>query len=533
MQSRALVAGAVLGAALVSGGWFMQHGFGTGGGAFDRGRLFDQVRTHVSRYYVDSVPDSLLYRHAVDGLLEELGDPHTTYLTAERLERLKETTTGRYAGVGIQIDVRDQWVTVVSPLVGTPADAAGILAGDRIVEIDGKSTRGLTSEEAVKALRGDAGSRVRLTIERPGASDSLAFQLTRREILFAPVQNAVLLRDGVGYVDLMVFGEESRTGVQRAVDSLRAAGMRGLILDLRGNPGGLLDQGVAVSELFLDPGQEIVAMKGRARGANQRFVDQQPQTYANLPVVVLVDSMSASASEIVAGALQDHDRAAVVGTTSYGKGSAQSLIPTVGGGAVKLTTALWYTPVGRSISRLPGDTLDEDAEADTLPRPRFRTDAGRTVYGGGGITPDVIVADPALDSTSRAFERALGTNIPKFRDVLTAYAISLRGSSTVPGPGFAVTPAMRAELYRRMAQRGLVVDSAVYERAAPLVSRVLGYEVARYVFGRKGEFLRRARSDETVRTAVGLLAGAANQRTVFQRVESVRDSVPRTVAPAR
>ena len=149
MQSRALVAGAVLGAALVSGGWFMQHGFGTGGGAFDRGRLFDQVRTHVSRYYVDSVPDSLLYRHAVDGLLEELGDPHTAYLSAERLERLKEATTGRYAGVGIQIDVRDQWVTVVSPLVATPADAAGILAGDRIVEIDGKSTRGLTSVEAV------------------------------------------------------------------------------------------------------------------------------------------------------------------------------------------------------------------------------------------------------------------------------------------------------------------------------------------------------------------------------------------------
>lgn len=534
MQSRALVAGAVLGAALVSGGWLMQHGFGNGGGAYNRARLFDQVKTHVSRYYVESVPDSLLYRHAVRGLLDELGDPHTAYLPPDRLERLRETTTGRYAGVGIQIDVRDQWVTVVAPLAGTPADAAGVLSGDRIVEIDGRTTRGLTSEEAVKALRGNPGSRVRITVERPGAPDSLRFQLTRREIVFAPVQNAVLLRDGVGYVDLTVFGEESKAGVQKAVDSLRAAGMRALVLDLRGNPGGLLDQGVAVSELFLDPGQEIVAMKGRARGSNQTFVDQRPQAYANLPIVVLVDSTSASASEIVAGALQDHDRAAVVGTTTYGKGSAQSLIPTVGGGAVKLTTALWYTPVGRSISRMPSDTADDDdTAADSTPRPKFRTDGGRIVYGGGGITPDVIVADPVLDSTSRAFERALGTNIPRFRDMLTAYAISLRGSPAVPDPAFTVTPAMRAELYRRMTRGGVTVDSMLYERAAPLVSRALGYEIARYVFGRKGEFLRRAQNDETVRTALALLAGAKDQRTVLDRAAAARDSVARAAAPAR
>ena len=532
MRSRALIVGAVLAAALVSGGWLMQHGLGAGAAnAYDRARLFDQVKTHISRHYVDSVPDSVLFRHAVDGLLEELGDPHTAYLPPERLQRLHESTTGRYAGVGLQIDVRDGWITVVTPLPATPAEQAGVLTGDLVVAIDGRTTRGLTSDEAVKALRGNSGTRVQLTIERPGRDDSLQFTLTRREITFAPVQQALLLRDGVGYVNLSVFGEDSRAAIRRAVDSLSRAGMRSLVLDLRGNPGGLLDQGVAVSELFLPAGRTVVSMKGRIADANQTFVDRDDQE-VGVPMVVLVDSTSASASEIVAGALQDHDRAVVVGTTTYGKGSAQSLIPTVGGGAVKITTALWYTPVGRSISRMRGDStdagdedggapdlLDQDRPAadDTTDRPRYRTDAGRIVYGGGGIRPDVIVSDPALDSAGRALESELGTNIPKFRDAMAAYALELRGRRAIADPAFEVTPDMRAELARRLRQRGVAIDSTVYERAAPLVSRLMGYEIARYVFGRSGEFMRRTRDDETIRTAVGLLANAPDQRTVFER----------------
>lgn len=533
MQSRALIVGAVLAAALVSGGWLMQHGLGEGGAnAYDRARLFEEVKTHVARYYVDSVPEDSLFRHAVDGLLNELGDPHTAYLSPDRLARLQETTTGRYAGVGVQIDVRDGWITVIAPLPSTPAERAGILTGDRVVEIEGKTTQGLTSDEAVKSLRGKPGSRVRIAVERPGVDDTLSFTLTRSEIEYAPVQQAVLLRDGVGYVNLSVFGEDSRDAIRGAVDSLRRAGMRSLVLDLRGNPGGLLEQGVAVSELFLDAGKTIVSMKGRTPEANHTFVDRDAQLIANLPMVVLVDSSSASASEIVAGALQDHDRAVVVGTTSYGKGSAQSLVPTVSGGAVKITTARWYTPSGRSISR-PSDTTDADdaadgASEDSTPRPRFKTGSGRIVYGGGGIVPDVVVADPALDSAGRALERALGSRIPQFRDALASYAIALRGSRGVTDAAFAVTPAMRAELLRRMQQRGAQVDSATYEGAAPLVSRLLGYEIARYVFGRRGEFLRRVRDDDAIRKAVELLAGAPSQGAVFDRAASAARVAMRT-----
>jgi len=538
MESRAMVVGTVLGGALVSGGWLMQHGFGAPASPVDGARLFEQVRQHVARYYVEPVPDSTMYRHAVNGLLGELGDPHTSYLPPDRLARLRESTTGRYAGVGLQIDVRDGWITVVAPLPGTPGERAGLQTGDRVLSIDGNPTHGLTSDEAVKALRGKPGTPVAFTVARPGVADTLPFRLTREEIVYHPVQQAAVLRDGVGYVSLSVFGEDSRADVQSAVDSLRRAGMRSLVLDLRGNPGGLLDQGVAVSELFLEPGQTIVAMKGRTRADNQTFVDRAPQRWAALPVVVLVDSSSASASEIVAGALQDHDRAAVVGTTSYGKGSAQSLVPTPGGGAIKLTTALWFTPLGRSISHLPGDSADADAgedddpttpvpgaDADSTPRPRFRTPAGRTVFGGGGITPDVIVPDLTADSAARAFERALGTGIPKFRDALAAYALELKAARGVTDPAFAVTPAMRGELYRRMQQRGVKVDLAVYDRAAPLVSRLLGYEVARYLFGRQGEFMRRVQDDMAIRTAVSLLAGAPTQRAVLDRAAAAGRSV--------
>src|SRR5918999_896753 len=362
MRSRAVVVLSVLGFSLVSGGWLLQQGMTEGGRALDRARLFDDVFEHVSQYYVDSVPQSSLYEKAVDGLLHELNDPHSVYLTGDRLRRLTESTTGNYAGVGVQIDVRDGWITVVSALPGTPAARAGLEGGDRIVAIDSVATEGWSSDEASRALRGEDGTRVLLTIERPGVPQRFPVPVTRREIHIPSVQHAVMLEPGTGYIDLTVFSESSADEIERAVEQLRSQGMRELILDLRDNPGGLLDQGVAVSDLFLDRGEKIVSMRGRTPDANREFVDRAAQRWKDLPVVVLVNESSASASEIVAGALQDHDRAVIVGRTSYGKGSAQSLFPLAGGGALKLTTALWFTPVGRSINKKMNDD-DEEALA--------------------------------------------------------------------------------------------------------------------------------------------------------------------------
>jgi carboxyl-terminal processing protease len=525
MRSRAIVAAAVLSSALVSGGWLMEHE-GASRAPLDAtagARLFDEVLAHVKRDYVDTLPDSLLYRKAVAGVLGELHDPHTVFLDSRRLSRLDESTSGHYAGVGIQMDVRDSGITVVATLHGTPAEQAGMMSGDRIVEIDGKPTHGLTSDEALKTLRGPAGTTVKVVAERPGVPAPLTFSLTRRDILVNPVQHALLFPDGVGYVNLTVFSSEAATDLGRAIDSLRTAGARSLVLDLRANPGGLLDQGIGVSDLFLDPGQSIVSTRGRTPDENRAFADRAPQRFAGMPLVVLADSGTASASEIVAGALQDHDRALVAGTATYGKGSAQRVFR-IRDGAVKLTTALWYTPSGRSINRpRAASDLDDDADdaqADTTkPRPKFKTDAGRTVLGGGGIVPDVEVPNRIVAKHDQALQTSLGAKVPKFREVMVDYAIALKASRTITSPDFVVTQAMRDELFRRMQARGVEVPRAVYDSAQTLVNRVLGGHITRFVFGTQIEFARTLRDDADLAKARELLAGVNTPADLLRKVK--------------
>jgi carboxyl-terminal processing protease len=514
------VVAAVLSSALVSGGWLIEHDAGARAplDANAGARLFDEVLAHVRRDYVDTLADSLLYRKAVSGMLGELHDPHSLFLDQRRLSRLDESTSGHYAGVGIQMDIRDSGITVVATLHGTPAEQAGIASGDRIVEIDGKSARGLTSEEALKTLRGPAGSKVSVVVERPGVTAPLTFSLTRRDIQVNPVQHALLMPDGVGYVDLTVFSSEAASDLGHAIDSLRAAGARSLVLDLRGNPGGLLDQGIGVADLFLDAGQPIVSTKGRSADENRAFADRAPQRWGTMPLVVLTDSGTASASEIVAGALQDHDRALVVGTATYGKGSAQRVFR-FREGAVKLTTALWYTPRGRRINRpRGGDAADDDVPpADSTKRPEFKTDAGRTVLGGGGIVPDVLVPNRVVAKHDKALQEALGANVPKFREAMVDYAIALKASRALSNPDFEVTPAMRDELYRRLKARGIVVDRAVYDSAQTLVNRALGGQITRFVFGTQAEYARTLREDADLAKARELLRGASTPDQLVRR----------------
>jgi carboxyl-terminal processing protease len=516
MKARAVVAIAVLSCAIVSGGWLMQRGLvGTmrspSSTRVDGARLFTQVLERVQQEYVDSAAVKDIYRRTVDGLLLELGDPHTAYLTADRLSRLNETTSGQYAGVGLEIDVREGWITVVRPLPGTPAEEAGFRTGDRIVEIDGKSTYKWTREEAQKGLRGEPGTPVVLSVERFGTA-KFTNRLTRRRIHFAAVQHGVMLRDDVGYVDLLAFSDSAAPELRRQIDSLRRQGMKKVMLDLRGDPGGLLDQGVAVSELFLDPGQEIVSMRGRTADVTREYSDKQAQAWPDLVVGVLVDSLSASASEIVAGALQDHDRAVLLGTTTYGKGSAQTVFGVEGGG-LKLTIAKWFTPSGRSINRTRFTGISADSQKKLDERaPRFKTDGGREVNGNGGIRPDIIVVDSAASLAALTLSRAVGAKGNEFRDVLASYAMAQRASGSITSRSFVVTPAMRADVIRQLAERKVTIDSATARVAGSMLDRLIAAQIARYVFGTDAEFRRGLEADPVVNRAFEVLSKARTQK---------------------
>jgi carboxyl-terminal processing protease len=516
-RARTLIVAGTLLVSLVTGGWLLQRGAHTGTfTAFEGERLFESVFRQVQDEYVDTVSDSALYRKSVDGMLYELRDPYSTFLPPDRFARLNETTSGNYAGLGLEVDLRDGWLIVVAPVAGGSAERAGIQPGDRIIEIAGKPTRGWTNEEASKVIRGRPGTSVTLKIERPGASVPIVLTLQRTTIHQSAVRRASMLSDGVGYIDLKAFSDSTWKELNGAIAGLLSRGMKTLVLDLRTNPGGLLNQGVRVSDLFLDPGQKIVSMRGREPEANREYSDTAQQRWPNLPLLVLVDGRSASAAEIVAGALQDHDRAVIIGTPTYGKGSAQSVISFGPEGGLKITTARWFTPVGRSITRRqPSD----DETDDQLPaiREKFRTDAGRTVYGGGGITPDVIAGDSTVPVAEGIFMRALGAKAGHFRDAVTDYALFLKGTGGITTPDFVVTPAMRDQVWNRMKARGIDISRSVYDEAEPLVSRMIAFDIARYIFGSEAEFRRRVSIDKPLQKALELARGSKSEKDLLKK----------------
>jgi len=511
-----IVAGTLIGS-LVTGGWLLQRGARTGTfTAYEGAQLFESVFRRVENEYVDPVTDSALYRKSVDGMLYELRDPYSTFLPPDRFARLNESTTGNYAGLGIEVDLRDGWLIVVAPLPGGPAEHAGLQPGDRIVEIGGKQTKGWTNEEASRVLRGKPGSAVTLKIERPGITEPIELRLQRTTIHQSAVRRASMLNESVGYIDLKAFSDSTTKELNGAITNLLAHGMKTLVLDLRTNPGGLLTQGVRVSDLFLNPGQKIVSMRGRLPESNREYADTARQRWPQLPLMVLVDGRSASAAEIVAGALQDHDRAVIIGTPTYGKGSAQSVISFGDQGGLKITTARWFTPAGRSITRrVPSD--DDDEEPPPPKRERFHTDGGRIVYGGGGITPDLIAGDSTTPVAEGNFLRALGVDAGHFRDAIADYALYLKGTGGITAPDFVVTPEMREEVWNRMRARGIDLPRSIYDEAEPLVSRLIGFDIARYVFGAEAEFRRRASVDKPLQKALELSRGAKSEQDLLRR----------------
>ena len=478
-------------------GWLLQRRLAAGGDVYQQARLFENVLAHVRDYHVDSITEPELYRKATDGLLSQLHDPYAALLVGKDLQRHWERTTGDYAGIGLLVDARNGWVTVVAPMQDSPAERAGIRTGDRLFEIDGASAADWTLDQAVQAMRGKPGTALDIAIRREGAAEPLRFRLVRERIHQPAVPPGLLLPDGVGYLGLTMVRENAAGELEQEVAKLVQQGMRVLLLDLRSNPGGLRDEAVEVSDLFLDPRQEILVSRGRAPGDNHRWSDYRPQRWPGLPVVVLVSDGTASAAEIIAGALQDHRRALIVGDTTYGKGIVQTVFTLSPDLALRITTARWYTPNGRSI---------QSAALDSAMG--FRT-------ASSGLVPDVMLAPDTLTTSEATFAQSLGGQIPVFRDVLTDYALELRRDGTVGSEQFEVTAAMRAEVQRRLRQRGVGVADSVFGGAARIVDEQLGYEIARYAFGPAAERRRRAACDPQIRRAIELVRGTTSPQALL------------------
>ena len=506
-------------------------------------RLFDQVLALVASRYVDSLQGADVYEKAATGLVRELNDPYSELLAPRQSEEFNRSTGGRYGGVGMlleeQMSGRTTSIVVSRIFPHTPAEDGGVHEGDRIVRVDSLSTADATIDKVSDALRGVAGSRVQVTFQRPGVAEPVRLSFRRAIIHVPAVPYATMVGDRIGYIPLQTFNENTADEVGTAAARLAREGARGLVLDLRDNGGGIVEQALAVSSLFLRSGQAIVNVRSR-NAPDEIARASADQLSWQPPLVILTDGGTASASEIVAGALQDHDRALVLGTTSYGKGLVQSLFPLDGGYALKITTGKWYTPSGRSIHRertmrAAGRTLEArpdslETESQRKARPTYSSDGGRTVYGGGGITPDVIVADDTLLATEQEFLRSLAPRAQSFVTVMNQYALELKAVAT---RDFSIAPAWRTELHRRLGAAGIAID-ARHEPAATLVlDRELDRRVSRLVLGDAGARQRSAADDIQLARAVALLAGARTQEALFAAGRAAAGSAASIEAAAK
>ncbi len=364
-------------------------------------RIFNRILKEIEDNYVDEMPSDSLITGAINGMVDVLGDPNTDYLSKKEFEGLMIKTKGEFGGIGATIGKRNDTITVISPLGGTPAYRAGLISGDRIVAVDGVSTKDRGVDIVVREIRGKPGTKVILTIVRPMIDEPFDVEIIRAIIKLDAVPYFGMVDKKIGYVQLADFSRLADAELKAAFDSLFSGGAEKIIFDLRLNSGGLLNEGVAISELFLSKGKEIVSTKGRSEG-NRVFRSNKSYSYGEFPLITLVDGGSASASEIVAGALQDWDRSLIIGTTTFGKGSVQRIVgPFEDSTALKVTTARWYTPSGRSIDRPPElEEGEEEFGEDSLgvEKKSFTTlgPLKRKVYGEGGITPDIMIEQPQM-----------------------------------------------------------------------------------------------------------------------------------------
>jgi carboxyl-terminal processing protease len=499
-------------------------------------RIFMSALEAISRLHMDQFSDSTLWTRALDGLVAALDDPYASVFTPSEVEAFEEENTGNYAGIGVQITQLNDVVTVTAVFRGTPAEGAGMQVGDVIVAVDDDETLAWTTQQVSDVIRGPVGTEVRVRVRRQGYTEPLGIDIVRDEVHVSALREGQL-SEGVAYVGM----DRVARGVAQELDSIlfKHKDAQGLILDLRGNPGGYLDEALMLSDLFLQPGQTLASTRSRAPGVtgevNEDYTDRMPARVPRVPMIVLVDEFSASAAEILAGALQDYDRALVVGQRTFGKGVVQTVLDLPYGRKLRLTTGAWHTPLGRSLHRpRGGDGRPVAEDIDTFPT--VRTPGGRELVAAGGIFPDLEVQDDTLKLAERALlQGAAEAGVPlplRLTEFGFAEAQALQA-------GGVTEPRLREGPFEELLQR--LADEGVPEElmADPTAREYLAWRARWATADRMGldyvgaSTVIRMERDPVLTTALELLTGAASQPALFAEAAARRgDARAQTSEPS-
>jgi carboxyl-terminal processing protease len=538
MRSSRFLPAAVLAVVLcaVAGGLFGSNVLARQDEVTPHYRVFTAALAAVDREYVESVPSERLVYGAIEGMLKTL-DPHSSFFDPRQYAQMRERQEGKYYGLGIQIQVIDGDITVMSIFEGSPAYKKGIRRGDVIARIEGQDAKGWTSEQAVRKLKGPKGTTVNISIRRRGYEGLIDMDVVRDEVNITTVRGAFMVDKDTGYVKLAEFTETSDRELGDALEQLTTKGMTRLILDLRGNPGGALDQAIRVANRFLPRGDLIVSTHGRIPNSDQKYHATEESDYTHLPMVVLVSRDSASASEIVSGALQDHDRALVVGETTFGKALVQSVYRISEGAGLALTTGRYYTPSGRLIQRPWDGSFDEyltytlrDQRADrqhSAAELKY-TDAGRKVYGGGGIEPDKFIVGPVEGFNPTRFGRMLYARqvFANFADQFTAVGDTRLSAANknkkAIAPGFAVDDAMMKDFRASLETQKLKIDEESFAKDDTFIRAMIHYDIDLALFGVEEARRNLIGKDPQAQFALGQFAEAEHLAQLSARSRTAR-----------
>src|SRR5262252_8266278 len=487
---------AILVSAIV-GGLFGRNALATDDRIPEHYKAFTSALNAIETSYVDKVDSEALVTSSIRGMLATL-DPHSSYFTPREYAQMRERQEGRYYGIGVSIQVFDGDVTAINVFEGSPAYKKGIRRGDILANVEGEDAKGWTVEQAQRKLRGPKGTVVHVGVKRRGYDEMIKFELARDEVYIPTVPAYFMIDATTGYIRMQDFGENTDRDVRQALHDLQSKGMKRLLFDIRNNPGGPLDQAIKVSNEFLPKGSMIVKTRGRVANSDQDYRATEESEFTSMPMVVLANRNSASAAEIVTGALQDHDRAYVVGETTFGKALVQSVYRITAGAGLALTTAHYYTPSGRLIQRpwdasfdeyLSYSLRDQDANKAHSASDLKHTDAGRPVYSGGGIEPDKRVAGPIEGFNPSRFGRSLYAR-GSFSNYAQKYAAEGDTRVTQQSSGrklvkqnFVVDDAMVADFKEQLKSDHMRIDDAAFTKDIDFIRAMIRFEIDNALFG--------------------------------------------------